>query len=79
MYWIKKISNFHFLSIRERDMAQCVKANIEKDVYHSCDPTLLLTREDWDLFAGKRNNEKYIFTALLEKGTFTTALQPVLS
>lgn len=56
------IVNFNHLSFREQITADCISNKIGKPVDKVLDPTLLITKDEWEkLFDLKKNNKKYIF------------------
>lgn len=57
------LDKFEFLSIREDKGAELVAKLGRKDAVQSLDPTLLMTKEEWEQYAdNKYANEKYIVT-----------------
>lgn len=63
----KFLSRFQYLSVREESGVRIIKDLINKDAKRVCDPTLLLTKRDWDTIIPSKKilNEKYIFAFLL--------------
>lgn len=57
----EKISSFNCLSVREKQSAATLAELSHKEVFHVCDPTFLLSREEWISLLGlKKPSGKYI-------------------
>lgn len=67
--FIKKyLSDFSFVSVREKSTVDLLNKIGVDNVKHVCDPTLLLTRNDWESIEKSVKIEgKYIFVYLLGK------------
>lgn len=68
--YIKKcLDDFEAISVREKSSIALLESIGVKNAVHVCDPTLLLTAEEWGYVAEpvKEINEKYIFVYLLGK------------
>ena len=61
------LSRINHLSVRETSGAKIVKNLTERDIPVVCDPTLLLSQDDWDQFVAKEPivKEKYILCYFL--------------
>lgn len=61
------LKRIQYISVREIAGAQIVKELVDRNVPVVCDPTGLLTREQWDMIKGKKLylKEKYIFCYFL--------------
>lgn len=56
-----KVSNFDYLSVREKESVAALTKLSHKKVTHVCDPTFLLNREEWiSLLRLKKQSDKYI-------------------
>ena len=56
------LNDFDYLSVRENQASKIIKELSGKDVPVVCDPTLLLTKEDWENIATKKEKKSgYIF------------------
>lgn len=65
---LKLISTFHFLSFREQKCKERLQTILENDLYHICDPTILLTKQEWGMLVRKRIIKKpYIFVFMIEE------------
>lgn len=61
--YIKQLNQFSICSVRDNDDMTSLKEIIDKEIVVSCDPTLLLTQNEWlELLsnAGKNKKHKYI-------------------
>lgn len=57
------LDKFEFLSIREDEGVTLIKMLGRKDAVQSLDPTLLMTRKEWDAYAdNKYKNKRYVLT-----------------
>lgn len=64
----KALSTFDAVSVREESAVSTLQSLTDKKVEWVLDPTLLLSREDWDnICSEKRINEKYVFCYFLGK------------
>ena len=64
----KALSTFDAVSVREESAVNTLQLLTDKKVEWVLDPTLLLSREDWDnICSEKRINEKYVFCYFLGK------------
>ena len=64
--FVEGLSHISGLSVRENEGAKLIKELIGKDVPVLVDPTMLLTKEDWESFSKlKPVKEKYILTYFL--------------
>lgn len=69
------LSKFSQISTREKSSIKMLDSLNIKNVKHVCDPTLLISKEDWKKFAIKDNElqqikeEKFIFVYLLGKSS----------
>lgn len=64
----KTLSTFDAVSVREESAVNTLQSLTDKKVEWVLDPTLLLSREDWDnICSEKRINEKYVFCYFLGK------------
>ena len=63
------ISKLDYISVREETAKKVLEKMIDKPIEVVLDPTLLLTRNEWDskLAEYKKYNEKYILTYLVEE------------
>lgn len=63
------LSKINYLSIREESGVKIIKDIVGKDAKLVCDPTILLTKEDWEKESDSAPifNEKYIFCYFLGK------------
>lgn len=62
----ESLKDFSAISVREKNAVDIVKNLTEKSVECTLDPTLLLSRKDWDEVSEEKNiPEKYIFTYFL--------------
>ena len=67
-----KISNllarFDSIAVREKQSSEWIKEVCNIDVETVCDPTMLLTKQDWESFCGERKiKEKYILVYFMDK------------
>ncbi len=62
-----RISDFSMYSLREQSGAQIVKDLTGKDAFVNIDPTLLLTKKDWNKLATNVLDEPYIFLFTVHK------------
>lgn len=65
----KELSKYSHLSVREVTGVDLVKNLTGKSAEHVCDPTLLLTKEDWESLANKsrfKHKGKYILVYILD-------------
>jgi len=71
------LTDFSGISVRESSAVGLLSSIGVEDVYHVADPTLLITKQEWeqvekiDIEVRKRVPEKYIFTYILGKDNFT--------
>lgn len=65
--YTRRISPFRQISVRETDGAEAVKALTGKDAVIHVDPTLLLTKDEWEAILPKAPDEKYIAIYTLGK------------
>lgn len=65
----RKISKIDYISVREEDAQKELKSIIDKNIDVVLDPTLLLTKDEWDNKIHNCNsyNEKYILAYVVEK------------
>ncbi len=65
------LSDYYKISLREKSSVKMLNDIGINDVYHVCDPALLLTKEEWSSIEINPNitNEKYIFVYLLGKSS----------
>lgn len=62
------LSSFNGISVREKSSTEMLKNIGINNVKHVCDPTLLLSKKEWENIEQKINiKEKYIFVYLLGK------------
>ena len=62
------LSSFNAISVREKSSTEMLKNIGINNVKHVCDPTLLLSKKEWENIEQKINiKEKYIFVYLLGK------------
>ena len=64
------VDNFDFLSVRENDAKEYISALLNKDVIQCVDPTLLISKEQWEkVISGTRYNspKDYILLYYLER------------
>ncbi len=62
----KALGTFDAVSVREENAVNTLQSLTDKKVEWVLDPTLLLSREDWDnICSEKRINEKYVFCYFL--------------
>ena len=67
-YLNKKLKKFDFISVREKSSIKLLKTIGINNVYHTCDPTLLIDKKHWSSISKKVNiRDKYIFVYLLGK------------
>lgn len=68
-YVKKYLDDFDAISVREKSSIELLKSIGVENVVHTCDPTLLLTAEEWGSVAEpvQEIKEKYIFVYLLGK------------
>ncbi len=68
-YVKKYLNDFDAISVREKSSIDLLESIDVKNVIHVCDPTLLLTADEWSSVAEpvQEINEKYIFVYLLGK------------
>lgn len=60
------IEKFDLVTVREKESIEIFKKYTKKDILDVVDPTLLLTKEDWNRVASKSfSNESYIFCYFL--------------
>lgn len=64
----KKISKIDYISVRENDAKEALSEIIDKPIKVVLDPTLLLTKKEWDDVVNKISNtkEKYILAYVVE-------------
>ncbi len=65
----RKISKIDYISVREEDAQKELEVIINKDINVVLDPTLLLTREEWEkkLNEHKNKEERYILAYVVQK------------
>ncbi len=72
----KRIKNFDFISVRERDTTAFVQSLTDKKVFNAIDPALMLDKEDYkEIWPGTTDpGEKYIYAFLFDdlKGGYDT-------
>ena len=67
-YLTKVLKEFDFISVREKSSIKLLKTIGINNVYHTCDPTLLLDKKYWSSISKKVDiKDKYIFVYLLGK------------
>ena len=62
------LADYHAISLKERHGRELIQGIVgeTKNVHHAIDPTLLLSRDEWDEICSERKvSEKYIFAYLL--------------
>lgn len=65
-HFAELVSDFSFLSVREKAASKLLSDLCNKKIYTVLDPTLLLDRKFWfDLVKTKRSDEEYLFLYLL--------------
>lgn len=62
----KQLGQFKHISVREESGRQIVKELIQKDAMVTLDPTLLLTREDWERLIDSAGKEPYVLLFMLK-------------
>ena len=62
-----RIKDFSMYSLREQSGADIIKELTGRDAFVNIDPTLLLSRENWDKLATSVLNEPYIFLFTVHK------------
>ena len=61
-HFVNSLSSFSFISIREKESVELVKSITGFNIEWTMDPTLLLSRDEWDKVCSSRLiTEKYIF------------------
>ena len=50
----KYLPDFKEISLREKSGKDAIEKKINKDIFVNCDPTLLLTKKDWEILCKKR-------------------------
>lgn len=60
-FYKDNITNFKYLSIREKTAAEMIKSIINKDAEIVLDPSLLIKKEEWNKFVKNTNKKEYIF------------------
>lgn len=67
--FIRKVSQIDCISVREKDAKEKLSKIIDKPINVVLDPTLLMTKEEWDnkLENCSKENEKYILAYVVEK------------
>lgn len=65
----EKISNINYVSVREEDARRCLKEIINKNIEVVLDPTLLLTKSEWnkEIENYNREREKYILAYVVQE------------
>ncbi|UBM26566.1 polysaccharide pyruvyl transferase family protein [Pseudomonas sp. p1(2021b)] len=68
----KKLSSFSHIAVREKDLAEELSVELDREVVNTLDPTLLLDKVQWfDLLGVEADErEKYIFVYTLKKTDF---------
>ncbi|ELC8425428.1 polysaccharide pyruvyl transferase family protein [Clostridium perfringens] len=65
-FLVKRLQKFSFISCREKTGTELLKKLIEKPITTVLDPTLLLDKEEWNLFCdNKQYDSPYILTYFL--------------
>lgn len=65
------LNRFQYISVRENSSRNIIKKYTDKEVCLSCDPVLLINREEWAQIAGKRKKKKkYVFCYFLGNHTW---------
>lgn len=61
--FINNLKLFNSISVREKNMKEYLTSKLKQDILVSLDPSLLLTKKQWEDFSGKERVEKdkYIF------------------
>ena len=68
----EKLKDFNYISVREEKAKNVIEELVDKKVSLSLDPTLLLTKEDWDENCSERLvNEEYVFCYLLGNNPYS--------
>jgi hypothetical protein len=63
----ENLKTFKYISLRENDLIPTLDKLVNKEIVHTCDPTLLLEYELWDRLAGKnKNNRRYLLSYFLD-------------
>ncbi len=67
-----KLSDFAYVAVREKDLAEDLERDLGRSVVNTLDPTLLLNKKQWSelLDLNLEKKEKYIFVYTLKKTTF---------
>ena len=67
----KKLSNLNYISVRENDAKDELQKIINKDIEVVLDPTLLMSREEWnsEIISVNKCNQKYIVAYVVEPDT----------
>ena len=62
------LGRFDSIAVREKQSAEWIKEICDLGVDTVCDPTMLLTRQEWEGFCGERKiKEKYILVYFMDK------------
>lgn len=69
--FLKKLSNLNYISVRENDAKDELQKIINKDIEVVLDPTLLMSREEWnsEIISINKCNQKYIVAYVVEPDT----------
>ncbi|RGN48684.1 MULTISPECIES: polysaccharide pyruvyl transferase family protein [unclassified Bacteroides] len=66
-YFVKGLKNLDFLSSREKESAELISKLSGKKALHVLDPTLLLNKNEWEVFADKEKiGRNYVLTYFLQ-------------
>lgn len=66
---IKYINTFNYLSVREQSSLELIQKYTDKKIFHVLDPTLLLSREEWEEVIPSSNQGNYAFVYTLGLNT----------
>ncbi len=67
-YIIKALKKFNNISVREKSSVKMLNDLKIENVYHVCDPTLLISKDEWTNISKKINiKDKFIFVYMLGK------------
>lgn len=73
--YAKNLKDFQAISVRESSAKTLLEDVVSIEVEHVLDPTLLLSREEWDFIANKRQiSQRYLFCYFLGNDTKIRAL-----
>ena len=67
--FILYLNDFENIAVREEELSKRIASMLKRDIYHVCDPTMLISPKIWEKYAVKKNIKKYALVYMdTEKG-----------